>query len=93
MSDSFDLASQKDKAVQCYALNTYNYDEKGFSTGLSRSVGRIVSRKTLESWHLLNASHNSSQDFITLVASICTDRMHILPALIYQSKSRDSQDS
>lgn len=73
--------------------NTYNFDEKGFLIGLSRSTKRIVSREALESGRLLGASQNGSRDFITLIASICADGTHIPPALIYQSKSGDVQDS
>jgi hypothetical protein len=71
----------------------YNFDEKGFLIGLSRSTKGIVDIKALKSKRVLGASQDGSREFITLIASICADGSHLPPALIYQGTSHDLQDT
>ena len=73
--------------------NIHNFDEKGFLLGLSRSQRRIVTREALKRRRLLGASQDGSREFLSLVASICADGSHLPPALIYQGKSHDLQDT
>ncbi|KAL2358238.1 hypothetical protein BJ546DRAFT_963620 [Cryomyces antarcticus] len=71
----------------------YNFDEKSFLFGLSRSVRQVVAHKASESGRLLDAGQDGSREFITLIVSICADGTRILTALIYEDESGDLQDS
>ena len=54
---------------------------------------RIVSIKQLKSKKMLGASQDGSREFISLLAGICADGTALPPALIYEGKSHDLQDS
>jgi len=71
----------------------YNFDEKGFNIGISRTKKRIVSKSQLRSKKMLGAIQDGSTEFISLVACICADGTTIPPALIYQGESGDLQDT
>jgi hypothetical protein len=43
----------------------YNFDEKGFLIGLSRSTKRIVALETLKSKRMLGASQDGSREFMS----------------------------
>src|ERR1700742_3895824 len=73
--------------------NIYNFDEKGFLIGISRSTKRIVSREALKSRRIIGASQDGNREFITLIALICADGSYLPPALIYKGESKDLQDS
>src|SRR4030081_1456474 len=82
--------------VQKYNItpsDIYNFDEKGFLIGMSRSTKRIVAREALESRRILGASQDGSREYISLIASICADGTWVPPALIYKGESHDLQDS
>lgn len=68
-------------------------DEKGFLIGICNTMRRIVSIKQLKSNKLLGASQDGSREFISLLAGICADVTALPPALIYEGKSYDLQDS
>lgn len=68
-------------------------DEKGFNIGLQNTMKRVVAKDQLQSKKLLGASQDGSREFITLVAGICADGTALPPALIYEGKSGDLQDT
>ena len=68
-------------------------DEKGFLIGLCNCKSRIVSKKMLANKKLLGASQDGSREFITLIACICANGTSLPPALIYEGKSLDLQDT
>lgn len=68
-------------------------DEKGFLIGICNSMKRIVSKQYLNSRKLLGAVQDGSREFISLIAAICADGEVLAPALIYEGKSHDLQDS
>jgi hypothetical protein len=61
--------------------------------GLSKSLKRVVSLKALSAGRLLGVSQDGSREFITLIAAISAAPDALPPALIYQGKSRELQDS
>ena len=84
---------EKIKKYSISASNIYNFNEKGFLIGLSRSTKRIISINALKSKRTVRASQDGSREFITLIASICADGSHLTPTLIYQGASHDLQDT
>ena len=68
-------------------------DEKGFLIGLCNAMKRIVAVQQLKSKKLLGASQDGSREFISLLAGICADGTALPPALIYEGKSGDLQDT
>lgn len=85
--------SEKIEKYHIRPQNTYNFDEKGFLIGVCHAAKRIVPIEHLQKKKTLGASQDGSREFISLVASICTDGATIPPALIYQGDSRDMQDT
>ena len=82
--------------IQKYRIkpsNLYNIDEKGFLIGICNTKRRIVSKKMMKNKKLLGASQDGSREFISLLATICADGTALPPALIYEGKSHDLQDS
>ena len=82
--------------IQKYRIkpsNLYNMDEKGFLIGICNTKRRIVSKKMLKNKKLLGASQDGSREFVSLLATICADGTALSPALIYEGKSHDLQDS
>ncbi|PQE21698.1 pogo transposable protein [Rutstroemia sp. NJR-2017a WRK4] len=83
-------------AVEKYDIkprNTYNWDEKGFLIGIRRSIKRIMIYSSYDQGKATKAQQDGSREFITLLASICTDGTALPPILIYQGASGDLQDS
>ncbi|KAM4061808.1 DDE superfamily endonuclease [Hirsutella rhossiliensis] len=93
ISDRIQLAPRKDRKVQHQSSNVYNFDEKGFQIGLSRSTKRVVPREALRRGKLVGASQDGNREFITLIAAICADYSYLPPALIYKGESKDFQDT
>ncbi|THC92492.1 hypothetical protein EYZ11_008030 [Aspergillus tanneri] len=89
----FSLLSEKIEKYNIHPSNVYNFDEKGFQIGLSRSTKRVVTREALRRGKLLGASQDGNREFITLIAAICADYSHLPPALIYKGESNDLQES
>ncbi|PMD23339.1 hypothetical protein NA56DRAFT_669887 [Hyaloscypha hepaticicola] len=75
------------------AGNMYNWDEKGFLIGLARTLKRIITKKLYNSGRIISAAQDGSREFISLLASICTDGTALPPALIYKGASGDLQDT
>ena len=73
--------------------NTYNFDEKGFLIGVSRSTKRYVSIVQLVTKQLLGASQDGNREFIIFIGCICADGTRIPPALIYKSESGEIMDT
>ncbi|KAM4062396.1 DDE superfamily endonuclease [Hirsutella rhossiliensis] len=92
ISDRIQLAPRKDRKVQHQSSNVYNFDEKGFQIGLSRSTKRVVPREALRRGKLVGASQDGNREFITLIAAICADYSYLPPALIYKGV-KDFQDT
>ena len=65
----------------------YNWDEKGFLIGMASATQRIMSLEALHSGRITHASQDGSQEFLSLLASICTDGSALPPALIYKGDS------
>lgn len=71
----------------------YNWDEKGFLTGMARTLKRIMTKKMYDSGRIKAAKQDGSREFISLLASICADGTALPPALIYKGASGDLQDT
>ncbi len=52
------------------AENIYNFDEKGFLIGFSRSLKRIMARAALESGRIMKSKQDGSHEFISILACI-----------------------
>jgi hypothetical protein len=61
--------------------------------GLARTLKRIMTKKMYDSGRIIAAKQDSSREFISLLASICTDGTALPPALIYKGASGDLQDT
>ena len=68
-------------------------DEKGFLIGLCNCKSRIVSKKMLPNKKLLGASQDGSRKFIIFIVCICANGTSLPPALIYEDKLLDLQDT
>jgi hypothetical protein len=75
------------------AENIYNWDKKGFLIGIAQCVKRILTRELYNCGRITAVKQDGSQEFISLLATICTDRTRVPPALIYKSSSGDLQSS
>ncbi|XP_044715982.1 mariner-Tc1 transposon family protein [Hirsutella rhossiliensis] len=89
----FNLLREKIEKYNISPSNVYNFDEKGFQIGLSRSAKRVAPRETLRRGKLVGASQDGNREFITLIAAICADYSFLPPALIYKGESKDFQDT
>ncbi|PMD28556.1 hypothetical protein NA56DRAFT_667061 [Hyaloscypha hepaticicola] len=84
------------KAIDDYNIitgNIYNWNEKGFLIGLARTLKCIMTKKLYNSDRIISVVQDSSREFISLLASICTDRTALPLALIYKGASGDLQDT
>ena len=61
----------------------YNMDKKGFLLGCLTKLYWIFSKKAWEDGHLNGAGQDRNRNWITVLATICTDGTSILPAIIY----------
>ena len=61
--------------------------------GICRTMKHILPIDHLRSKKVLDSSQNGSQEFISLLATICADGSTLPPALIYQGNSYDLQDT
>ena len=75
------------------ADSIYNWDEKGFLIGIASATQRIMSLEALHSGRITHASQDGSREFLSLLASICTDGSALPPALIYKGDSNTLQDT
>ena len=71
----------------------WNWDKKGFLAGQANTTKRVVSIEALQSGWIVKVSQDGSCEFISLLAAISAARVALPPALIYQSKMGDLQDS
>jgi hypothetical protein len=67
--------------------NMYNMDEKGFLIGLLNKDKRIYTKSEAVWGKLLRAGQDGNGEWITVIASICTDGTSLPPGLIYQATS------
>jgi hypothetical protein len=61
--------------------------------GIARIIKRIITKEAYDSGKITKVKQDSLQEFISLLASICTDGTKIPPALIYKGASGDLQDT
>ena len=71
--------------------NIYNINEKGFIIGASMKSRRVLSRTAYERGIIANVREDTNREFITYIATICTDGTAPPPTLIYKGKSGDLQ--
>jgi hypothetical protein len=71
----------------------YNMDEKGFMLGVLTRMKQVFSKILYEEEKIKVYIQDSNQEWITLLACMCTDGTTLEPALIYQSASGSLQDS
>lgn len=84
---------QKLEKYDVEAKNIYNFDEKGFMIGFSRTKKRIVSVQALKRKRIIGASHDGNREFITCMATCRADGASLPPALIYAGESPGLQSS
>jgi len=75
------------------AENLYNWDEKGFIIGQSRTAKHVMTQSALEKGCIMGANQDGSREFISLLACISADGKSLPPTLIYKGKSNDLQSS
>ena len=56
---------------------------------MARKLKRVLTKKVYNSGKVKGAAQDGSQEFISLLASICADGTKIPPALIYKGTSGD----
>ena len=71
--------------------NCYNMDEKGFLIGYLQKVRKIFPKALMQQQKLLGTGQDGAREWITLIATICTDGSSLPPALIYKAVSGDLQ--
>ena len=71
-------------ALRCY---------RQFLIGVLRQIKRVFSKEAFKRGRIKGAGQDGSQEWITVLASICMDGTWIPPALIYQAVSGDIQDT
>jgi hypothetical protein len=75
------------------AENIYNFDEKGFLIGYSRSLKRIMSKAALTSGRITKSKQDGNREFISILACISAIGKWIPPLLIYKGESGDLMTS
>lgn len=83
----FSIISEKMDEYQILPENTYNMDEKGFLIGRITKAKRVFSKHLKVSKKLLRAGQDGSREWITVIATICSDGTALPPVLIYKSTS------
>jgi hypothetical protein len=61
--------------------------------GICQTAKRVITRETYNKKKIKTAKHNSSREFISLLATICADSTKIPLALIYKGKTNSLQDT
>ncbi|KAM4061811.1 DDE superfamily endonuclease [Hirsutella rhossiliensis] len=89
----FNLLREKIEKYNISPSNVYNFDEKGFQIGLSRSTKRVVPREALRRGKLVGASQDGNREFITLIAAICADYSYRHRPSFTKGESKDFQDT
>ena len=89
----FAIIGQKIEEYEISADNIYNMDEKGFLIGELQKSRRVFTRELYERGTLAGAGQDGSREWITIVATICTDGTRLSPALIYKAISGNLQDT
>lgn len=74
------------KKYNITAENLYNWDEKGFLIRMASKTQRIMTLEVLQSGRVINAIHDESREFISLLACIGADGKALSPALIYKGE-------
>jgi hypothetical protein len=60
--------------------------------GMVCKLKRIMTRSALTKGKTMAARQDGSREFISLLASICADRISLPPALIYKGTANELQD-
>jgi DDE superfamily endonuclease. len=81
------------KKYHVKSQNIYNFDEKEFLLDICQSTKWIVFISSLKKKQILDVVQDESREFLSLLASICANGSGPSPALIYQGKSWDMQDT
>jgi hypothetical protein len=75
------------------AENIYNFDEKGFLIGMSRTMKRIMSLEAYKSGRVTKNKQDGNREFISLLACVSAIGRAIPPLLIYRGANGELQDT
>jgi hypothetical protein len=73
--------------------NTYNMDEKGFMIRVSGRSKRVFDKLLFSQRQFRQLLHDSNREWVTLLATICADRSHLPPGIIFPAAGRAVQAS
>jgi hypothetical protein len=84
----FDLIHHKIEEYDIKPAHTYNMDEKGFMIGVTGRSKRVFSRSQWEKKEVTASLKDGSREWVTLLATICSDGTALPPGILYASASR-----
>jgi hypothetical protein len=61
----------------------YNIDKKGYMLGILTRSKRVFSKRLYKEGKIKAYIQDGNQEWVTLLACICADRLALDPALIY----------
>jgi hypothetical protein len=73
--------------------NTYNMDEKGFMIRVSGRSKRVFDKLLFSQRQFRQLLHDSNREWVMLLATICADRSHLPPGIIFPAAGRAVQAS
>jgi hypothetical protein len=88
----FDILSARIKKYDILPENMYNMDEKGFLISRLQKTQRVFTKHLYKQVKLVGAGQDGSREWITLVATICTDGTSLSPTLIHKAVSGNLRD-
>jgi hypothetical protein len=89
----FKLLHKKIKEYNVQPIHIFNIDEKGFQLSWVSNTKRIFSRRLYEQKGARQALKDSSTEWITVIACICSDGKALSPTLIFQGANGAVQSS
>jgi hypothetical protein len=89
----FDLLHAKMKQYNIQPCYCYNIDEKGFMIGVTGCSKQVFTQWQWEKKEVRASLQDGSHEWLTLLATVCTDVSTLPPVLIFQVSSGSLQSS
>jgi hypothetical protein len=87
----FDLLEAKIEQYGIKKKNTYNMDEKGFLIGFLKKLRRVYTKESFCCSRGKMVMQDRNREWITILATICSDNSTLSPVLIYQGATNNIQ--
>ena len=81
----FELLHNKMNEYDIQPSHIFNMDEKGFLLGILGKSKIVFSKRQYERGEVVTSLQDSSREWITVLACICSDGTPLSPSIIFQS--------